>query len=122
VDLMLVVRQDGSIESAVVVSGPPMLQPAALDSARHTLFECRKCSDAENSYRLVYTFQVEDVDSCMPTDDKSKHDDEGQAYPRISDAEHRVTTTAYLICNIDPASDFRKSRSLKCLYLWRCGS
>jgi len=122
VDLILTVRQDGSIESAVAASGPPMLKPAALDSAQHTQFECRKCSGAENPYRLVYTFKIEDDGSCMPTANKSKQDSQDQTYPQIADAEHRVTTTAQVICISDPASDFKKSRSLKCLYLWRCGS
>jgi TonB family protein len=122
VDLMLIVRQDGSVESVAVVSGPPMLTAAAVDSAQHTQFECRKCSVAENPYRLVYTFQIKYSDSCMPTGNSSKHDDQEQPSPRITDAEHRVTTTAESVCTYDPASDFKKSRSLKCLYLWRCGS
>lgn len=61
VDLMLIVRQDGSVGSVAVVSGSPMLTAAAVGSAQHTQFECRKCSEAENRYRLVYTFQIEDT-------------------------------------------------------------
>src|SRR5208283_4086469 len=40
VELMLTVRQDGRVESVAVVSGSPMLTPAALDSVHHAQFEC----------------------------------------------------------------------------------
>jgi len=36
VDLMLTIRRDGSVESAVVVSGHPILKQAALDSAQRS--------------------------------------------------------------------------------------
>ena len=106
----------------MVVSGPPLLTPAALESVQHTQFECRKCTATANSYRLVYTFQIEDDSSCMATDNIHKDRDPDQTYPQLADAEHRVTTVAHIVCISDPASDFRRSRSLKCLYLWRCGS
>ncbi len=122
VDLMLTIRQDGSIESAVVVSGHPLLSPAALDSALHTQFECRKCGEAGSSYRLVYTFQIEGESGCEPTESAGKTDDHDQTYPQIIDAENRVTTVAYLVCIIDWAPIVKKRRSLRCLYLWRCGS
>ena len=121
VDLMLSIRQDGSIESAVVVSGPPMLRSVALDSAQHAQFECRTCSEAINSYRLVYTFQIDGDCSCIPKESNSNHDEPDHTYPLIAEAEHRVTVTAQIICTCDPASDFRKRRSIRCLYLWRCG-
>jgi TonB family protein len=120
VDLMLAIAQDGTVESAVVVSGSPLLGSAALESAQHARFECRKCSEAINPYRLVYTFQLVDVSSCTPAASNSNYIERDKTYPQIVEAQHRVTITAYSICIIDPASDFRKRRSLKCLYLWRC--
>lgn len=121
VDLMLTVRQDGSIESAEVVSGPPMLTSVALDSARHAQFECRKCSGAINSYRLVYTFQIIEGDcGCEPR--KGNSADNEPANSKVAEAEHRVTIITENVCICDPASDFRTRRSPKCLYLWRCGS
>ncbi len=66
VDVMIGVRKDGSIESAVVVSGPLLLRPAALDSVQGSRFECRNCGEAINNYRLVYTFKLEDDCSCGP--------------------------------------------------------
>lgn len=121
VDLMLAVRQNGSIESAVVTSGDPMLRPAALDSAQHSQFECRKCSQAINTYRLVYTFQIEDSGTCPPTNTISRPTQPDKTYPRVAEAQNRVTVTAYIVCNVDPAP-IKKRRSPKCVYLWRCGS
>lgn len=39
-ELLLQIRQDGTIQSADVVSGPPLLQRAAVESARQSQFEC----------------------------------------------------------------------------------
>jgi protein TonB len=45
VELKLEIRKDGSIQSASVVSGHPMLTQAALNSAQRSHFECRGCED-----------------------------------------------------------------------------
>src|SRR5260370_12487812 len=63
VQLMLKVRRDGSVESATVVSGHPLLQLPALESARNSKFECRKCDEAA-SIELVYTFPLLFLVSC----------------------------------------------------------
>src|ERR1700747_1591768 len=94
VDLRLSIRQDGSIESAAAFSGHPLLRDAALDSAQHALFECRKCSEATTSYRLVYTFQIEGDCSCWPVDSRPNPSEPDQSYPPITDATNRVTVTA----------------------------
>jgi TonB family protein len=45
VKVQLGIRRDGSVASAEVVSGPPMLQQAALESARKSAFLCQGCSE-----------------------------------------------------------------------------
>src|SRR5579863_3627186 len=50
VELMLQIRQDGTIQSVEVVSGPLLLQRVAVESARHSEFECRACSDGLTPY------------------------------------------------------------------------
>jgi TonB family protein len=50
------VRKDGSVESAELFSGRPMLAPTALQSARQSQFECRGCGDEVSSYSMTYTF------------------------------------------------------------------
>src|SRR5438270_13414266 len=41
VELMFEVKEDGSVQSTIVVSGHPLLKQAALDSVRRSKFECR---------------------------------------------------------------------------------
>jgi outer membrane biosynthesis protein TonB len=62
--LVLAVRPNGTVESAIVVSGHPLLRQAALDSAKRSQFERRKCSDPTTAYRLVFTFQLADLKDC----------------------------------------------------------
>lgn len=122
VDLMLHIRQDGSIESAVVSSGHPLLAQTALDSAQHSRFECRKCSETVTSLRLVYTFQLAGPNSCCsPTKDVPKESQPGEQIPHVTQSLNHVTVIDQTACICDPALDVRKVRSLKCLYLWRCG-
>ena len=46
VKIAIGIRQDGSIVSAEVISGHPMLKQAALESAQKSIFECRGCDKA----------------------------------------------------------------------------
>jgi TonB family protein len=55
---------DGSVVSADVVSGHPMLKQAALDSAQKSIFGCGGCSDATTEYSLTYTFGFQDDGGC----------------------------------------------------------
>ena len=43
VKIFVKIRHDGSVASAELFSGHPMLAQAALDSARKSTFECRAC-------------------------------------------------------------------------------
>lgn len=58
VEVKLTVRRDGSVESARVLSGPPMLQQAALNSAQQSRFECRGCAQELTSQSFIYSFQL----------------------------------------------------------------
>lgn len=118
VELRLTIRQDGSVGSINVTTGPPLLQKAAVDSVRASRFDCRDCSGTTD-YAIVYTFQI-DGDCACPVQGQTANSP-AAAYPRIAEAQNRVTITAHIVCTCDPASDFRKKRSMKCLYLWRCG-
>jgi TonB-like protein len=113
--VMLGVHQDGSIEFAEVISGPPLLREAALQSARQSQFECRKCSDGITPYQMVYTFQLNNSCDC---DADSK---QGQPPPGVTQSENHVTLVAQSACLCDPSAEIVKVRSAKCLYLWKCG-
>jgi TonB family protein len=114
------VRPDGKTEVAFE-SGHPMLKQVALDSAQQSGFECREC-DATASYQLVYSFRLTKGNDCCSamsvpaqvTVGPPSTDQNGQR-------QTLITITAEEICLCDPASQLtKKSRSLKCLYLWKC--
>jgi len=56
VKILVGVRQDGSVASAEVVSGHPMLKQAALESAQKSTFLCRECKGAVTLITVTYTF------------------------------------------------------------------
>lgn len=120
VELMLDVRQDGSVESAVVVSGPALLQRAALTSAQQSQFECHGCGVEPASYRLVYTFQLVGSGCCAENDSKTSDIGPPPSYPQITHSQNRVTIVDEAMCICDPGGPISKVRSLKCLFLWRC--
>ena len=117
VELVLEVRNDGAVQSVNVVKGHPLLRQAALDSAQQSLFECRRCGEATVSYSVVYTFQLIGSEGCCKADE-AKQD---QPLPRVTQSDNHVTVIDQPVCICDPAADLRKARSVKCLYLWKCG-
>jgi TonB family protein len=54
--IRLMIGQDGTVLSAEVVTGHPVLKQAALDSAKKSEFECHGCGSSGASYSLTYTF------------------------------------------------------------------
>jgi len=61
VEVVIQVRSDGSIESAKVISGNPLLSEAALEAAKSSKFECRRCTQATTPYSIVFEFQFDDA-------------------------------------------------------------
>ena len=55
VKLNVYVRADGTVASMELLSGHPMLAPAAVENAKKSEYECRKCT-GEMKYTLTYTF------------------------------------------------------------------
>jgi Gram-negative bacterial TonB protein C-terminal len=120
VELLLNIRRDGGVESAVVISGPPLLHLAALSSAKQSQFECLKCTEDSTAYHLFYTFQL--VIPAFPpcTDDLCGRTFPAEHGPEVVLSGNHVTLTSEpsVTCICDYS---RKVRALKCLYLWRCG-
>jgi TonB family protein len=112
VQIAVGVRRDGTLESASITSGHPVLGRAALESAQKSEYECRSCTEAVTPYSLVYTFRFEDR-----THGQSRPLSVTQVGNHITVIDEPPTITA---TNADPPSTFRK-RSPKCLYLWNCG-
>jgi hypothetical protein len=120
VKLLLRILRDGSVESAVIVGGHPLLQQAALESAQQSLFECRGCTEAVTPYSLVYTFQLFGPD-CHATKNGSSINvpQDEKTRPQASQSQNHVTV-------VDEGGFCEgvfahKVRSARCLYLWRCG-
>ena len=121
VNLILHVRQDGSIESVEVVSGHPMLKEAALYSAKRSEFECHDCSEALTVYSLVYTFELTTAEKCCEaTEDSADAEQSKRSRAGVVQSQHHITILADPACICDPSAHIR-ARSAKCLYLWKCG-
>jgi TonB family protein len=122
VTLILVVRQNGSIQSAVAASGHPLLKQAALTSARQSRFECRNCNGIENSLSIVYSFQLGPAINCGTTLPAPNDGKPEQLYPQVIQSQRRITVLDQPIGTCDTAPTIGlKVRSAKCLYLWKCG-
>ena len=113
VKVELRIRPDGSVVSAVAVSGHPILTQAALNSAQESAFECRGCDDKVTSFSLIYSFQFStDTDPDWPCPQHSE--------PVITHSQNRVTI-AVEPALIHPQFAYVRARSIKCAYLWQCG-
>ncbi len=112
VQLELKIKLDGSVNSLEVVSGHPLLAPAALDCAKQSHFRCTNCSESLTSYRLVYPFQLVDTEHGFSTTQAD--------LPKPSQSENHITVFALPTCICDPAMATIRVRSIKCLYLWHC--
>jgi hypothetical protein len=121
VDVVLGIGHEGKVESASVVSGPPLLSQAALNSAQQSQFKCVGCTEAVIPYHLIYSFRLGPTTYCTTT----------TAAPTTQSEEPRSSVTQSLnhvtvfdtpigTCDL-PIELGRKVRAAKCLYLWRCG-
>jgi hypothetical protein len=123
VNLLLGIRRDGSIETATIVNGQLLLQQAALASAQNSQFECRGCTEAVTSYSLVYTFQLAEGDCAAATINPSNGSSQsGEPRAQVIQSQSNVTVMDKRLVTCDPAASVTKVRSVKCLYLWRCGT
>jgi hypothetical protein len=118
VELTLRIKGDGTVESVDVVSGPPILLPAAIKSAQASRFECRRCAETLQSYSLTYEFRI-----IATTPEQYCETYEERLSPKVDSSLHEVTVFAKQFWTCDPASEVkrRRIRSIKCVYLWKCG-
>jgi hypothetical protein len=120
VELLLNIRRDGSVESVAIISGPPLLQRAAFSSADQSQFKCLDCLEEVTPYHLIYTFQIDiPPDACNGADGQNKPMPVEQVTEVVQSKDH-VTITGHPspACIIEYA---KRVRSLKCLYMWKCG-
>lgn len=123
------IHNDGSVESAEVISGHPLLKQAALDSAQKSQFECNRCAEGTTPLEMTYTF---DLDAAKPDPDPCCCSHPSQARPveaHFSQLGSRVAITVDPgfecicpdACTVRWAEEHSHYRSLRCLYLWKCG-
>jgi Gram-negative bacterial TonB protein C-terminal len=110
-EVRLGVRKDGSIESAVAVSGHPLLKQAALESAQQSRFECRGCADEVTFCSLTYSFQFASVPT-TPNESREVH---------VVQSQNRIMIIAEPVRVVIDDFAYFWVRSVKCLYLWACG-
>jgi TonB family protein len=122
VELELKVNADGSLESATVVSGHPLLTQA-LDSAKYSQFECRGCAAEGARFRILYSFQLGPTSYCTNVSAKSTAKEKQETYPHVTQEQNHITLIDQPVGTCDLAFKVveRKVRSIKCVYLWRCG-
>ena len=123
VQLNIAVRPDGSVESVALVSGHPMLATAAIESAQKTEFLCRECREPLTLYHMTYEFRLGDAVYCKGIGANGYGIYDAIPDTQVSRAQDTVTVLGRPYATCDPAEEilFRKFRSAKCLYLWRCG-
>jgi hypothetical protein len=112
--LKIGVRKDGTVASSEFVSGPQLLQRAAIASATSSTFECRNCLDEVTFYSLVYSFQLV-AGGCPSPGGQSTEPGKG-----VTQSGNRITVADYVMPTCDPVGDVVRVRSAKCLYLWKC--
>jgi TonB family protein len=119
VEIAIRIRQDGSVESAEVVRGHPLLKVAALESARQSKFECHDGQEATSRYSLLYTFEYTTTQHCCQPQESSSAPEQG-AEPQlgITQSQSHITILTEPFCICDPGADVIKVRSAKCLFLW----
>jgi TonB family protein len=117
VEIAVKIREDGTVDSAtVVMSASPLLNEAALSSARQSQFDCAHCDQATPPYVLTYNFEI-------ATRDPTKDCNEAEPTPppaQVDASKHQVTVSTLPMFTCDPSAEFIKVRSAKCLYLWKC--
>jgi Gram-negative bacterial TonB protein C-terminal len=121
VEVALQIKEDGSVASLSVVSDPPLLQPAALDSAQHSRFERRNCAEGLHTFQMVYTFQLGPTKYCTDGTANPRGAGDEDVPPRVIESQNRITVIDYPVGICDSAITITKIRNWKCLYFWHCG-
>jgi len=110
VEVRVTVGADGSVTSTDLSSTAPFLDEAALEAARETHFICRDCDPATpQTYSLLYEFRFADGGPWA-----------AGAPVVITPAQSRVTVELPEVL-VSCGPTWPRTRSAKCLYLWRCG-
>jgi len=117
----LTFHPDGSVETATVVSGPQMLRQVALESAQKSKFACMACESYPASLQLTYKFELGEAIYCSEAAEPQSDGKPERPYPQVTRAGNVISIYTRPFGTCDPAADRTRSRSIRCLYLWKCG-
>jgi hypothetical protein len=120
VELTLDIAPDGSVRYVAESKGHPLLIQAALDSALHSRFSCNLCSQGTNAGKMIYTYQLHNVECCLSAS-VAPQDSSSLPVSGVKQSGNHVTVYDTPVCICDPAIEVGKKRSIRCLYLWNCG-
>ena len=130
VQVKVLVRPDGTLAAAEAISGHDLLRDAALESARKSEFECRRCI-GETFHILTYTFMFPKLPPMDPDPCCCSHPPSFRQPPiesLIEQSQDHITVIDGMkecicpdSCEAKEAEKRSKYRSFKCLYLWQCG-
>jgi hypothetical protein len=98
-----------------------MLAETAIQSAKRSQFECSGCDADLTSYSLRYKFELLPVDHTKDCASLTDEERNGYPPPRVDLSQHEVTVFGKVMETCDPAAELVRIRSMKCLYLWKCG-
>jgi len=133
------IHPDGTIEPIKPVGGEQLLVYAAVDSAKHSRFECANCTSLTESEPFTFSFRISEhpkpADPCCCTElpNSNKSSPAGSNASLEDDlttiAGNHITVMSPGLCVCPDAcpahaqtpSKFR-FRSARCLYLWKCST
>jgi len=121
VELTLDVAPDGNVRYVTIVKGHPLLTMAAVDSARSSRFDCQMCGEGTNAYKITYTFQLSDSQGCCIATAGSSGVQTDLRTRGVKQSGNHVTVFDQPFCICDPAGEITRKRSIRCVYLLRCG-
>jgi hypothetical protein len=113
---------DGSVATATVVSGPMMLRQVALESALKSRFSCLMCESYPVSMQLTYKFELGETIYCSEAPDPESGRKPERPYPQVTHTANVVSiyTRPFGTCDPEAVITKTRSRSIRCLYLWKC--
>ena len=117
IHIQVEVRPDGSVAWASVLEPrarfDQLLAPSALDAARKASFTCRGCTEPLTSHLLMFAFELRGAEKTRTIVETATP---GRTRIRVI-ADIPICDH----CGGGGTHQIQRTRTIKCLWLWRCG-